>query len=415
MAIFPVAAHTFDFHKVYISQRDLAAPGAGTWSNPITIFDGALEPTFATAGTFSSGALTDNPAESRGIFVSANAGMAFLGNGLPDTPVYIPTPPSNSLGYWDTAQGAFTYGGALWIMIYDNNNNVVKVIKSTNSGVTWTEQDPTNGPSGLIADGSKAAIQRVDQYIYVCTCTDNTRVNFAIYQFDMATGLWGTRSAIFNDINFKSFSGNNDEWTNGLIAWPNGDFGVFYSSFNGFPVYRPYTAGTWGSPVQVSSGVLFAQCLINDDLTYAHVFSYPTNQHNSGFLYSTVTQGGTVVQDITSVPSGGNDGVGHCSIQGGMIFVPYDYTADHDNAVWVSNLPVVSFSKELLPVPSGEGGKPPSCAYMMFPNGYSLIPPSNPLAAACPINGGTAQVGVPYTAQLQASGGTPPYTWVQTG
>ncbi len=46
---------------------------------------------------------------------------------------------------------------------------------------------------------------------------------------------------------------------------------------------------------------------------------------------------------------------------------------------------------------------------------FSTTPPPIPLAAACPINGGTAQVGVPYTAQLQASGGTPPYTWVQTG
>ncbi len=36
-----------------------------------------------------------------------------------------------------------------------------------------------------------------------------------------------------------------------------------------------------------------------------------------------------------------------------------------------------------------------------------------PLSAACPINGGTAQVGVPYDKQLIASGGTPPYTWRQ--
>jgi len=37
-----------------------------------------------------------------------------------------------------------------------------------------------------------------------------------------------------------------------------------------------------------------------------------------------------------------------------------------------------------------------------------------PLSAACPINN-TAQVGVPYTGQLIASGGTPPYTWSLIG
>ncbi len=45
--------------------------------------------------------------------------------------------------------------------------------------------------------------------------------------------------------------------------------------------------------------------------------------------------------------------------------------------------------------------------------GCEIVVSPSPLAAACPINGGTAQVGVPYSAQLIASGGTPPYTWRQ--
>ncbi len=54
------------------------------------------------------------------------------------------------------------------------------------------------------------------------------------------------------------------------------------------------------------------------------------------------------------------------------------------------------------------------CGVLYYLNNPLGAPPV-PLSAACPINGGTAQVGVPYTAQLQASGGTPPYTWVQIG
>ncbi len=33
------------------------------------------------------------------------------------------------------------------------------------------------------------------------------------------------------------------------------------------------------------------------------------------------------------------------------------------------------------------------------------------LAIACPMGGGTATVGVPYSAQIVATGGTPPYTF----
>ena len=43
----------------------------------------------------------------------------------------------------------------------------------------------------------------------------------------------------------------------------------------------------------------------------------------------------------------------------------------------------------------------------MFPNGYELPP----LSLACPVGGGTAQVGVAYSKFLVASGGTPPYTF----
>ncbi len=34
-----------------------------------------------------------------------------------------------------------------------------------------------------------------------------------------------------------------------------------------------------------------------------------------------------------------------------------------------------------------------------------------PLSIACPVGGSTATVGVPYTAMIVVSGGTPPYTY----
>jgi hypothetical protein len=42
---------------------------------------------------------------------------------------------------------------------------------------------------------------------------------------------------------------------------------------------------------------------------------------------------------------------------------------------------------------------------------FYLLPVSTELTLACPIDGGTATVGVPYSAQLVASGGTEPYTF----
>ncbi len=495
----PTAAFTFDTTRVYLSTRDNAAPGSGTWSAPITIFDGVLKPTFASFTTMSAGGLDET--EDFGILATSLSGLSYLGDGSPDTPHYVTFPGEAgtpfSSDYWDMSQGGWTFGGNKYAAVQDGSK--IQIIISTDAGATWTALDSANKPD--IANNN-AAIQRIDDKIYIFGVDNGSGTNWGVYSFTMTagSGAWdGLLTATFNAP--STINGLND-WSGGLFKYPNGDFGVVYTHSGVGCVYNEYTLGAWSGEVTMPAGS-FANAVIDSSLELIHVFAYVGTGRNNIVHYSTVAHGGVVTPDIFLFPhtvgTGSNDGIGHPAILNGMLFVPRDDSHDHANSVWVATLPVTTFIQELLPVPTdalnsisnatlnagGSGYAPgdtglisgttnpgtyqvatvggggavtsffintggggysiasgiatttgglqpgagtglkvnvtalialpiPTCTYMMFPNGYSLTLP-NPLAAACPVNGGTAQVGVPYTAQLQASGGTPPYTWVQTG
>ena len=114
----PVAAHTFDFIRVYLSTRTGGAPGSGVWTDPVILFDGTLSPgTIPKCSTFSAGGLV--PGDPYGIVGNsedANNALAFLGDGSPTVPTIISyagqAGPIVSSDYWDTSRGAFYYGGS---------------------------------------------------------------------------------------------------------------------------------------------------------------------------------------------------------------------------------------------------------------------------------------------------------------
>jgi hypothetical protein len=390
MANNPLAGQVFDFVKIYISQRDFAAPGSGTWSNPVTIFDGTISTTFAKGETFTAGGLVEGDSHNivTQAFGGSLTGLAYLGDGLPSAPQQILyAGKSESIGpsWWNSDQGCYLVGGVLYLVVL---NFVVTVIASSDSGATWTQQDPTNGPTGLNQDGTFCATQRVDDKIVVFTTTDQTDLHFAIWEFDMTTGLWSAPITTLTISNF--FDMANQPFTNGVFKFANGDYLVFYDIFSGAsqPFCRLWTpGGGWGSP-HALPGAQCANFLMDPDLDTIHICTYDASSGQSPFNFSQVEYSryrhttDTVTPSITTIPAAvgmNSDGVGHMSIQGGMIFIPRDDYADLDNSVWVGTLPVTALVKELLPVPSGEGGKSPSCAYMMYPNGYSLTPAPSPV------------------------------------
>ncbi len=346
----PKVAFTFDTTRVYLSSRDNAAPGSGTWSAPSTIFDGVLQPTFASFTTMSAGGVDE--ADDFGILATSLNGLSYLGNGSPDTPQYVTfagqagTPFSSD--YWDISQGGWTYGGAKWAAVEDGTN--IQIIKSTDSGVTWAAQDSAGKPD--IANNN-AAIQRVDNKIYIFGADNGTGSDWAVYSFDMATGLWdGILTASFSSFSVKN--GLND-WSNGVFIYPNGDFGVVYTHFGSGLVYQEYASGVWSGEVTIPGGSL-ANVAIDPGLELLHVFGYNGTSRLGTVHYSTVAHGGVVTGDIFIIPApigiGSADGIGHPSILNEMIFAPRDDSADHANSVWVALLSDGQFFKELLPVPT---------------------------------------------------------------
>jgi hypothetical protein len=358
---FPIAAHTFDFTRVYTSTRDDSAPGAGVWSGSTLIFDGSGDSSEAV--TFSAGAL--DSLDSRGIICNSKTNkLTFLGDGLPTAPILINITGEGNVGssdFWDTTQGAFKHGSDYYMPYYSSTGGL-KIAKSSDDGATWTKKDEGNGPSAITV-AQDSTINRVDNKICVCTWMDNGETDLAIWEFDMTTDLW---SAVIANVasNMTRFA-LSYRWTNALFKFLNGDYLVVYMTntfvapFGVYPVARFWTqaTNTWG-PELILPGRDFAQAVMDPDLNIVHLMTYDTTSRSSTVHYSEFNHNSnTLTTDITTFINGASsDGVGHSSIQNGKLFVPLDKAADFANAVFVASIPVVSFSKELLPVPATAQG-----------------------------------------------------------
>lgn len=368
----PVAAHTFTSvpSRIYLSRRAPGPPGAGGWTDPITLFDGSLNPSFVSATTFSAGALTTNPIENRGILSLVNlTDLAFLGNGIPDVPKLISYPGQvgsiTSLDYWDMSQGAWTVGNAQYVLI--KNNSKIRVLKTINAGTSWSEITDANAPT---EDANIGAVQRINNKLYLFMPAPSS--TFAIFCLDMLLDAWEPSVASVSDSQISGFGVN--RWSNGLCRFPNGDFGVVYDDHIEGPVYRLFSAGAWGSVVPIPSvDGSFANMVIDPGLELLHVWTYiGFNDRTSGMIYSIVAHDGTLTPSIFTFPSrNGSDGAGHPSIQDRMIFLPYDNFDLNVNSVWVAYLSNGQFIEEPLPHPADQPDiSPPTCAYMM--SGYTL-------------------------------------------
>ncbi len=416
----PVAAHTFDFIRVYLSTRDAAAPGSGTWSNPVKLFDGWSDPgasVHGKAATFSAGALTGDLSEPRGIVAndgeSGSASLMFLGNGLPDLPKAISWGGSLSVAsvdYWDISQGAWTpTNGALYLAGVNDSvfPNKILILKSTDNGTTWNAIDATHAPQ----TNAMGAMQRIDDVMYFFS-TNSVGTDYFISKFDCATDLWTTPIATLTAPPINDFGRTPNSWSNGLFVFLNGDFAVIYdSSDSGSPAYRLFN-GSWQAEVPLP-GAIYANCVIDPSLELIHIWAYGSfggSARGSAVHYSTVAHNGTVTPDIFIIPAtvgGSIDGVGKCSIQNSMLYCPRDDEADFDNAVWVALLSDGQFQKELLPIPPGETDEISSVSVANGGSGYA---PSNFITVNGGINPCELQVGTVAAAgavqSFTGSGGT---------
>src|SRR5579863_3619322 len=190
----PIAIHTFDYVHNYISTRDDAPPGHGAWTNPVTISDGTYGgsgPPFATLNSITAGAL--NQTEPHNILAfDGNSALTYLADGLPTPPVELTFPgsglliqasPQTAVGY-DIHYGEFLYAGALWKAVIDPFTIKNPVIIKTVGGIASIADGAHAPNSGF----TSLALQRVDNYLYFFLAQSGT--NFAIYPFNMATGLW---------------------------------------------------------------------------------------------------------------------------------------------------------------------------------------------------------------------------------
>lgn len=416
----PIAAQTYaGFARQYISERTGGVPGSGTWSVNSKIFDisvwpAATDSTPITEGSsFSAGALALDDTDPRGIITqNASAGMLYLGNGLAVQPINIKYAGQTSnliqSGYFDASQGGWTFGGAQYFLGLLGSGDVV-MLRSADSGATWTVQ-----ASGFVTfgDSSTGMLQRVDNKIYCFFPTNFGDTSWALWVFDLTTNTWAAPAL---PITFASAALAHflNPWTNGLFAYANGDIGVFYYrtvSGTPTPFYRENVSGAWSAEVQLP-GQSCANLIIDPSGQKLWLLTYDTaNDRTSAVHVSTVAHGGALVPDIFIIPAAisSSDGVGHSSIQNGLILVPRDDQNDVSNVVWVANLSDGQFHPEVLPLPAGESPNNSSCAYMMFPNGFTLTNP--PPVITCPV-ANVAVLGMPYDGQILVSGGQPPYTF----
>src|SRR5579872_3344729 len=149
----PVAAHTFDFTYIYLSTRTGGAPGSGVWTNPVVLFNGNTDPNnFVDATTMSAGSLSSvSGLLSQTDGLVGNTGLSFLGTGAPAAPQLITFTGQQhsgtfSSGYWNTAQGVWAYGGALYCAVVNKPPGgsgvpLVTILKSTDGSSPWAIQD----------------------------------------------------------------------------------------------------------------------------------------------------------------------------------------------------------------------------------------------------------------------------------
>lgn len=381
----PVATQTFDFVRAYFYERTGGAPGSGNWVTVSTFFDGTLTPdTVPVCSTFSAGGLeSSDPMGIVGTSGNGGSALAFIGNGAPVVP-YIITYPGQAAGdvvsadYWEVSQGAFYSGGAYFLPHFTGGSGggILRVIRSaTGLDGSWGECDAANTPTS--GDGLLLSMQRVDNMLYFFISLDGSDTEWSILPFDMSAngglGAYGSPFAsVTMDVDQFGSEPLGDSWGNGLFKFPDGGFVIIYQKDGLFA--KIWNTVAWSDPIPLV-GLTIGAMVMDPSLSGIHVMNYHDGAGEGASVdYNFLAYpSGTVTSIANAIPapSQAQDGIGHSSIQNGMLFVPRDDGDDFANSVWVSELPVATFSKELLPVPPGETDVITNETINAFGSGYA--------------------------------------------
>jgi hypothetical protein len=166
----------------------------------------------------------------------------------------------------NTHCGPFEVGGSKYIVGVDKTQNKIKVLKSTDGGHTWSEQDAANKPFTGTASNFKSATARLDGtsiVVFHCGVSSTTP---QITKFATATDTWGASSATgaqtVQDVTGKAplaiaCRGANDY----VVAYNSATESIMGTAYRRISV-RPYVSGAWGTAIVVESGVQQNQDLI---------------------------------------------------------------------------------------------------------------------------------------------------------
>lgn len=391
---------------IYTTTRLSGVPGAGVWSTPTLILDILAGPLPAlSCSDISAGALSD--ADDWGLFGVLGSGYTVSIPNNSSSPVYNNSSSGAVGNFFGTSNGAVKVGALYYKIEFSLAGDGSPCVMVSSDGMaTWTNADQAHEPTGFV--GYTFMSQRVDNYLFIFA--NNSPTDWQLYPFNMTTGLWEAQYAALSETIHPDFQNVN---TNGLYIWPNGDVSILYNNSADLPVYRLWTqlSNTWSAEIPTPGGQ-YGESLMDPSFTFLHGWNYDValpGQASTGQVdYFRITKAG-IVTPVSTIPPcvflPNGDGLDHPAIIGNLILIPRDDTDDLFNSVWVADLTIGTFFKESLGNETELNG-PPTCSYMMFPNGYTL----SALTLPCPL-ASPGTVGVPFTETLIASGGTPPYTY----
>lgn len=173
-----------------------------------------------------------------------------------------------STDYWQvfTKNGPYAYNSKIWAAFVDTLNNNIEVWASADSGATWAEVDPGNGPSCLANTGSDETVNdtrseygvetiavaaRLEENPTLFVSYINTSQQWALGIFNLASEQWET--SITSSIDpFDASGAEGTMRPNQCLEYRavNDDLVLFWNvlSADGWPVvYRVVIDGTFGS------------------------------------------------------------------------------------------------------------------------------------------------------------------------
>lgn len=391
---------TFGFDEVYINQSIGGGP-SGTWGPSKVIINGHPGP-FFSALSYGSGAANLGDTELGSLVADSNTAFLYYYPWPPGTPKEQVDPSGNvntavegfpivNQYNYDSSQGVWEYEGYLWVLAgldkaHGGGSQRVGMFGRLASGGPWLEYDAANCPGTVpyswYDGGLQPAARRTKDRRYVDVCfnvgdynANSALTHIALDTFDFHTKTW---TGAYGDIDLAPVNYAVDfKPGNSIMRYSNNVLGVWYvrppAGFGGTStvIYREYTPGVgWGSEITILASTNapwqgnFAPDYANDQMyNFVYTDTFHTGLNPAAYL---TQQGGTITAIFTFPNYATTDGTNNPIVHAGNVYLPYDEWPSKTNRVWVMPVGGSTFTPQDIPVPFGEEGANPSCAFMVL-------------------------------------------------